>query len=77
MLFLLDAATFLVYLGVLLALVPEPSLAEAREPGPPGSYRDVLRHRPFVAVVGLNALFIFAGFPASSSCPSTRRTRRR
>jgi MFS family permease len=69
-LFLLDAATFLVYGGVMLALVPEPTLAgEGHGPGRPGSYRDVLRHRAFVAVIGLNALFIFAGFSALDVLP--------
>ena len=31
-------------------------------PGTSGTYRDVLRHRAFMTVIGLNALFIFAGF---------------
>ena len=54
----------------MLALVPSPSLgARAREPGTAGSYRDVLRHRPFVAVIGLNALFIFAGFSGFELLP--------
>lgn len=62
-LFLLDAATFLVYGAVMLVLVPEPTTRdEAGAQGRTGSYRDVLRHRPFMAVIGLNALFIFAGF---------------
>ena len=70
LLFLLDAATFLVYGGVMLALVPEPALGGgARAPGSSGSYRDVLRHRAFVAVIGLNALFIFAGFSGFDVLP--------
>src|SRR4029079_11229838 len=40
-LFRLDAATFLVYACVMLALVPEPNRAVGRESGS-GSYRDVL-----------------------------------
>jgi len=69
-LFLLDAATFLVYGGVMFALVPEPALAGGGHgPGRAGSYRDVLRHRAFVAVVGLNALFIFAGFSGFDVLP--------
>ncbi|MGH3137833.1 MAG: MDR family MFS transporter [Gaiellaceae bacterium] len=69
-LFLLDAATFLVYGGVMLALVPEPAQAGgAHGPGRSGSYRDVLRHRAFVAVIGLNALFILAGFSALDVLP--------
>ena len=70
LLFLLDAATFLVYGGVMLALVPEPALTGgARAPGASGSYREVLRHRAFVAVIGLNALFIFAGFSGFDVLP--------
>ena len=62
-LFLLDAATFLAYGAVMLVLVPEPTTrGAAGAPERSGSYRDVLRHRPFMAVIGLNALFIFAGF---------------
>ena len=70
LLFLLDAATFLVYGGVMLALVPEPALTGgARAPGASGSYREVLRHHAFVAVIGLNALFIFAGFSGFDVLP--------
>ncbi len=69
-LFLLDAATFLVYGCVMLALVPEPALGGGSHgPGRSGSYRDVLRHRAFVAVIGLNALFIFAGFSGFDVLP--------
>ena len=70
-LFLLNSVTFVVYAAVMLALVPSPALA-ARSGEPPeraGSYRDVLRHRPFVAVIGLNALFIFAGFSGFELLP--------
>jgi MFS family permease len=70
-LFLLNSLTFVVYAGVMLALVPSPQLA--RHSGDPaeraGSYRDVLRHRAFVAVIGLNALFIFAGFSGFELIP--------
>jgi MFS family permease len=69
-LFLLDAATFVVYGAVMALLVPEPSLAGgSHAPGSSGSYRDVLRHRAFVAVIGLNALFIFAGFSGYDVLP--------
>ncbi len=76
LLWLVNAATFVVYLGVLLARVPEPTSIESRAASRGGSYAPVLRDRTFVRVVGLNTLFIFAGMSASSSCPSTRRTRR-
>ena len=68
-LFLLDATTFLVYAFVMYALVPEPDLRTGGSKGRTGSYREVLRHRPFVAVIALNALFIFAGFSGFDVLP--------
>ncbi|HEU5264562.1 MAG TPA: MFS transporter [Gaiellaceae bacterium] len=67
-LFLLNAVTFLVYAAVMLALVPSPD-AGGPARGSGGSYREILRHRPFVAVIGLNALFIFAGFSGFELLP--------
>jgi MFS family permease len=59
-LFLLDAATFLVFIGA-LAFVPQPP-REARAAGDPrGTYADVFRNRVFVAVLALNFVFITAG----------------
>jgi MFS family permease len=60
-LFLVDGATFVAYLLVVLARVPEPATAMERAVAE-GSYRDVVRHRVFMAVIGLNCLFITAGF---------------
>ena len=68
-LFLIDAVTFLVYCGVMLALVPSPSQGGAHERESGGTYRDVVRHRAFLAVIGLNALFIFAGFSGFELLP--------
>lgn len=68
-LFLIDAVTFLVYACVMVVLVPEPDLREGGHAGRTGSYREVLRHRPFVAVIALNALFIFAGFSGFDVLP--------
>jgi MFS family permease len=69
-LFLLNSLTFVVYAVVMLAFVPAPDLGGPRDRGEqPGSYRDVLRHRAFVAVIGLNALFIFAGFSGFELLP--------
>jgi MFS family permease len=68
-LFLLDAASFLVYLGVVLAAVPEPLRADRAATDRPGSYTEVLRHGAFVAVVGLNTLFIFAGMSGFELLP--------
>jgi MFS family permease len=66
-LFLIDAVTFLVYLGVLLAAVPDVAPAGSSEL--PGSYAEVLRHRAFVGVVALNTLFIFAGMSGFELLP--------
>ena len=59
-LFGLDAATFLVFVGV-LGLVPDPRL-RSEERGAPGRYLDVIRHRVFLGVVGLNVLYVAAGY---------------
>jgi MFS family permease len=59
-LFLLDAATFLVFIGA-LAFVPEPRRQPHAADEPRGSYADVLRNRVFVAVLTLNFVFITAG----------------
>ena len=56
-LFLLDAATFLVYAIVLTAL-PTPAIHPVDERG---RYADVVRDRPFMRYVALNALFITIG----------------
>jgi MFS family permease len=61
LLFLVDAATFLAYLVVLWTLVPSvlpPRDTRVRSRG----YVDVLRNRPFRAVLLVNTIFIFAGF---------------
>jgi MFS family permease len=57
-LFVLDAVTFLGY-AVILQLVPDPKIPSHE--GTPGTYRDVVRDRPFVAFVALNVVFIAAG----------------
>jgi predicted MFS family arabinose efflux permease len=60
-LFLLDAATFLVFVAM-LALVPEPELPDEDGTLAPGRYADVLRHRVFLGLVVLNVLFVSAGY---------------
>jgi MFS family permease len=57
-LFVLDAATFIGY-ALILQLVPDPEIPPHE--GSPGTYRDVVRDRAFMAVVGLNVVFIAAG----------------
>jgi len=59
-LFLADAATFFGYIGA-LAFVPSPARAKPQAGEPRGSYRDVLKHRVFLGVLGVNFLLIAAG----------------
>jgi hypothetical protein len=61
-LFLLDAATFLVFMAV-LRLVPAPRHAHAAEPG---QYADVVRNRTFLAYIALNVVFIGAGIAVAA-----------
>lgn len=62
-LFLLDAATFLVFVAA-LAFVPEPVLPDEDDGAAPapGRYADVLRDRALVGLVVLNVLFVAAGY---------------
>ena len=60
MLFTLDALTFLAFI-VALAFVPDPGLSRS-ESEEPGRYREVLRDRVFLGVVGLNLLYVAAGY---------------
>jgi MFS family permease len=68
-LFLLNSLTFVVYAAVMLAFVPPPDLGPREAAERASSYRDVLRHRAFVAVIALNALFITAGFSGFELLP--------
>jgi MFS family permease len=68
-LFAVNAATFVVYLGVLAAFVPEPSSAESRRSSGGARYVLVLRDRAFMAVVGLNTLFVLAGMAGFELLP--------
>jgi predicted MFS family arabinose efflux permease len=60
-LFVFDAATFLVFVAM-LAFVPEPALDEHERAAKAGGYLDVLRDRIFLGVVGLNVVFVTAGY---------------
>jgi MFS family permease len=59
-LFLINAATCLVFASVLLG-VPEPELEDV-EDEEPGGYTVVLRNRTLLWILGLNALFVSAGY---------------
>jgi MFS family permease len=62
LLFLGDAASFVLYALVLNAFVPEPGRAPPRDGETAGSYRHVLRHRVFMAFIAVNALFVTVGY---------------
>jgi predicted MFS family arabinose efflux permease len=72
-LFLLDAATFLVF-AVILSRVKEPlpEEPEVREEAP-GGYRAVLRDRNFVALLCLNVLFVSVGYEVFALLPPFAR----
>jgi MFS family permease len=66
-LFLLDALTFLAF-AVILSRVPSP--ARASHDHAPGTYRDVIRNRPFLSFAALNMLFVMVGIvPLSEFLP--------
>jgi MFS family permease len=60
-LFLLNAATFVVYFAVLYAFVPESARPAAHADRPPGRYAEVFRHKVFMGFMALNTLFVAAG----------------
>ena len=68
-LYVANAATFVVYLVVLLIWVPDPRTDDAGESASSARYRVVLRDRAFMGVVGVNTLFIFAGMAGFELLP--------
>jgi predicted MFS family arabinose efflux permease len=60
-LFLVDAATFLVFVAV-LTLVPDPEIPHEQDEAERGGYLDVLRHRVFLGLAGMNVVFVAAGY---------------
>jgi MFS family permease len=66
-LFLLDAITFVGYVGVLF-FVHDPGVS-AGEAAAPASYGAVLRHRTFLGLWTLNFLFVTAGYSLLSLFP--------
>jgi MFS family permease len=71
-LFVLDAATFLAYVAVLLPLREPDAGVTGSEPqaSRAGSYRQVLRHRVFLAAIGLNVLFVAVGYEVFALLPA-------
>ena len=68
-LFLLDAVTFLAYVVVLFPL-HEPRAAAEPQAARTGSYREVVRHRVFLAAIGLNVLFVAVGYEVFALLPA-------
>jgi predicted MFS family arabinose efflux permease len=67
--FMLDAATFLVFAAVLATVrEPFPDELEAHEEQQ-GGYRAVLRDRNFLALTGLNVLFVAVGYEVFALLP--------
>jgi predicted MFS family arabinose efflux permease len=66
-LFLLDAATFFVFVGV-LSTIREPAPTE-EEQEEAGGYRAVLRDRNFLGLLGLNVLFVAVGYEVFALLP--------
>ncbi len=67
-LFLADAATFLVY-SAFLVRVPAPARTPRPEGSERGGYGEVVRNRVFMAVVTLNFVFIGAGMAQLETLP--------
>jgi MFS family permease len=68
-LFLLDSLTFVAYAAVLAVFVPEPA-RHTEHAARSGSYRTVLRHRVFMALMVANALYIGAGISQLEILPA-------
>ena len=71
-LFLVDAATFLAYVGV-LAFIHDPGVAVEEGPAGQSSYRAVLRDRLFLGLWTLNFLFVAAGYSLFNLVPPFAR----
>ncbi|MGH3046792.1 MAG: MFS transporter [Gaiellaceae bacterium] len=72
-LFLVDAASFLVFVAV-LPLVPEPEITRDGDAVAAGGYVEVLRHRVFLGIVGLNVVFVAAGYAQFELLPLFAKT---
>jgi predicted MFS family arabinose efflux permease len=59
-LFVVNALTFFLFVGMLF-FVPDPKI-EVEHDTPRGGYLDVLRNQVFLGVVGLNVVFVTAGY---------------
>jgi len=68
-LFLLDAATFLVFVAVLSTVSEPRGIPEEASEEVAGGYRTVFRDRNFVALLGLNVLFVAVGYEVFALLP--------
>ena len=68
-LFLLDACTFLVFAGVLATIHEPKETGEEADAPTVGGYREVMRDRNFVALLGLNVLFVAVGYEVFALLP--------
>ena len=71
-LFVLDALTFLAYVGV-LAFVPDPGVPEDEVGDTPATYAVVLRHKTFLGLWTLNFMFVAAGYSLFTLLPAFAR----
>ena len=71
-LFVLDALTFLAYVGV-LAFVPDPGVPEDEVGDTPATYAAVLRHKTFLGLWTLNFMFVAAGYSLFTLLPAFAR----
>jgi predicted MFS family arabinose efflux permease len=67
-LFVVDAFTFLLFVGM-LAFVPDPDPGEVERGARRGGYRNVFRDRLFLGIVGLNVVFVTAGYAQIEMLP--------
>jgi len=71
-LFVLDAVTFLAYVGV-LAFVPDPGVPQDEVGDRPATYAAVLRHKTFLGLWTLNFMFVAAGYSLFTLLPAFAR----
>jgi len=71
-LFVLDALTFLAYVGV-LAFVHDPGVPEEEVGDAPATYAAVLRHKTFLGLWTLNFMFVAAGYSLFTLLPAFAR----
>jgi predicted MFS family arabinose efflux permease len=68
-LFVLDAATFLVFVAVLSTVTEPPAEDEEAPEEATGGYKAVVRDRNFVGLLGLNVLFVAVGYEVFALLP--------